>query len=62
MFTLSATDVAIASALQADTLRIEKHVSRYGSEYFAISDDSGLIEVQLSQADVHKRIAGIVHA
>jgi hypothetical protein len=57
---LSATDVAIAQAIKAGTLSVVERPSRFAGEtYFAISDDVGLIEVQLSQSAADERIAAI---
>jgi hypothetical protein len=53
---VSATDVAIRRAQQAGTLRIDERASRFGGTFIAISDDTGLIEVQLTQADADKRV------
>ena len=57
---ISATDVAIARAIRAGTLSVVERPSRFvGETYIAISDASGLIEVQLSQAAADERIAAI---
>jgi hypothetical protein len=55
---LSSTDVAIALAIRAGTLRVEAKVGRFG-DYVAISDHVGLIEVHLSQAEADSRLAAI---
>ncbi len=57
---LSSTDLAIAIAIRSNTLRVETKISRFGfGEFFAISDDSGLIEVQMSQAELDVRLCQI---
>jgi hypothetical protein len=55
---LFSTDVAIALAIRAGALRVEAKVGRFG-DYVAISDDVGLIEVHLSQAEADSRLAAI---
>lgn len=57
--TLSATDVAIAVALEFGTLTLVTRPSRFGGEFIAIEDDKGVIEVALSQAEADARIADI---
>lgn len=61
MQTLSATDLAIAVAIKANTLRIERREGRFG-EFFAISDDHGLIEVADDSDEVEARIEPIREA
>ena len=57
---LSATDLAIAVALTAGTLTLTERPSRFAGEtYIAISDDVGLIEVQLTRAEAEARVASI---
>ena len=56
---LSATDLAIAVALTAGTLTLTERPSRLGDTFVAISDDVGLIEVQLTMADAQARVAAI---
>lgn len=54
---LSATDVAIARAFKAGTLKLEaRHNARLDSAYVAISDDAGLIEVALSMPEAEARV------
>ena len=64
MLTLSATDLAIATAAKNGTLSVTKEAGRFGS-YWAISDGHGLIEVALSASeaaerteDIHQRVNG----
>lgn len=56
---LSATDLAIAVALTADTLTLTERPSRFGDTFVAISDDAGLIEVQLTMTEAEARVASI---
>lgn len=57
---LSATDVAIASALRRGVLLVAEKPSRFAGEtYVAISDDVGLIEVHLDREAADERIAAI---
>jgi hypothetical protein len=58
MQTLSATDLAIAVAIKANTLTIERCEGRFG-EFFAIGDNRGLIEVALDSDEVDCRIEAI---
>jgi hypothetical protein len=51
----SATDLAIKLAAQRGTLSVEERQGRYGA-FWAISDEHGLIEVQLTAADAEDRI------
>lgn len=54
--TLSSTDVAIRLAAERQALRITRELNaRLGVEFWAISDERGLIEVALSEPDAHKR-------
>ena len=58
--TLSATDVAIALAIRNDTLRVSEEFNvRLGETFIAISDEHGLIEVALTQAEADARLADI---
>ncbi len=57
--TLSATDLAIAVAITAGTLTLTERPSRFGDTFIAISDDCGLIEVQLTMAEAHARVNAI---
>jgi hypothetical protein len=59
MRTLSATDLAIAVAIKANTLRMEVRPSRFGDTYVALSDEAGLIEVHLTQDGADARLAAI---
>lgn len=56
---LSATDVAIAVALQFRTLRVVDRKSRFGGYYTAIEDNHGLIEIANDQAEADKRISEV---
>lgn len=56
---LSATDVAIAVALEAGTLRVVERIGRFGDSFFAIEDDRGLIEVHLTRDELDARINAI---
>jgi hypothetical protein len=56
---ISSTDLAIALAIKAGTLRTEVRPSRFGDTFVAISDEVGLIEVHLSQAEADARLAKI---
>ncbi len=56
---LSATDLAIAVAIRSNTLRTEVRPSRFGDTFVAISDDAGLIEVHLTQAEADDRLSTI---
>lgn len=58
MQTLSATDLAIAVAIKADTLVVQRCQGRFG-EYLAICDDTGVIEVALTDAEAWGRIDAI---
>lgn len=60
---LSATDLAIAAAARAGTLRAEHQRSeRLGNAFVAISDAVGLIEVALSGEEAARRIREVVEA
>jgi hypothetical protein len=59
---LSATDLAIAVAAKAGSLRIVERVSRLGGVFAAIEDARGVIEVHNSTADAHLRIASVTEA
>jgi hypothetical protein len=59
---LCAQDVAIANAITTSTLKVETMFStRLGQEYVAISDEHGLICVELTRDAADDRIAQ-VHA
>ena len=58
MQTLSATDLAIAIADKAGTLAVTAEQGRFG-QFFAISDDRGLIEVAMSASEADLRLAAI---
>ena len=52
---LSATDVAIASAITSETLKVEERNGRFGL-YYSIEDSAGVIEVHLSAHEAEERI------
>lgn len=58
---LSATDVAIATALKGDTLRVVEREGRFGP-YWSIEDAHGVIEVALSHEEADTRVAAIREA
>jgi hypothetical protein len=55
---ISATDLAIRKAYILGTLRVERKTGRVG-EYFAICDESGLIEIALTESEAQSRIRAI---
>lgn len=60
MLTLSATCLAIAMAIETDTLTIEeKEDHRFGGTYFVIGDAMGMIEIAADKAELDERIDGI---
>lgn len=59
MLLLSATDLAIRSAQERGTLKLTSQPSRLGGTFVSIADEFGLIEVQLSWAKAHERLAFI---
>ena len=59
MIGISATDVAIAMAHERGTLLIERRVGRFG-EYFAVSDEHGLIEVHNTDTELEERIGSVL--
>lgn len=59
MMTLSATDLAIATAIKSATLETTRETGRYG-EYIAINDEVGIIEVALDMQEARERIADIM--
>lgn len=61
MKTFSATCLAIALASREGHLRlIARHNARLGSDYVAIEDRHGLIEVALTMAEAEARVAAIL--
>ena len=57
---LSATDVAIAKAIKADTLRVVARTSRFdGSAFVSIEDAFGVIEVAADGPEADARISAI---
>ena len=59
-FTLSATCVAIAQALETGTLTVREEFSQRLQEcYWSISDQHGTIEVALTRQEADERIAEI---
>lgn len=61
MRTLSATCVAIAQAIKADTLRVVECDGRFGA-FWSIEDHHGIIEVALSAEEADRRIGAIREA
>ena len=59
MLTLSATDLAIALAVKAGTLRLTERASRLGGTFVAIEDAVGVIEVASDMAEAERRIAEV---
>jgi hypothetical protein len=60
---LSATDVAIAVAIKAGSLRIVVRESSYGlGEFWSIEDDIGVITVAASAAEATATIKAIEEA
>jgi hypothetical protein len=58
MVALSSVSVSISLARAAGTLRISREFNaRLGTEFWALSDDRGLICVALSEAEAHQRMA-----
>jgi hypothetical protein len=55
---LSSTDLAIAIAVRADTLRVIECNGRFGP-FWSIEDDRGVIEVALTADESATRIASI---
>lgn len=62
MVTLSATDLAIAVAAKAGTLRLVARASRLGGEFVAIEDAVGVIEVHNSREEAEARVASVKEA
>ena len=56
MRTLSATDLAIALAVKAGTLRLVERASRLGGTFVAIEDAVGVIEVAYNMEEAQQRI------
>ena len=56
MRTLSATDLAIALAVKAGTLRLVERASRLGGTFVAIEDAVGVIEVASNMEEAQQRI------
>lgn len=52
----SSTDLAIALAVKAGTLRLVERVSRFGDTFISVEDDHGIIEVQNTRAEADKRV------
>ena len=61
MLTLSAPCAAIAVAIKNGTLAVTEHTGRFG-QYWAISDEVGLIEVALSEAEAETRVGAVAKA
>lgn len=57
---ISATDVAIRNAFYNNKLTIKVQQNRVGGKYWAISDDTGLIEVATTIDEVNMRIKHIL--
>ena len=62
MLLLSATDVAIAIAIRANTLRQVERPSRFGGTFISLEDEAGVIEVHMTQAEADDRLAKIQEA
>ena len=58
VLTLSATDVAIATAIKAGTLTIAEREGRFGP-YWTIGDERGTIEVVDTRQEADERICAI---
>ncbi len=56
---LSSTDLALAAALRASTLRIVERPSRMGGTYVSLEDAVGVIEVHDDLAAAAARLAPI---
>jgi hypothetical protein len=56
---LSATDVAIALAIKANTLIVKEPPTRFGDTCICFEDNVGLIEVHLTQEAANARLAQI---
>lgn len=56
---LSSTDLAIALADKAGSLRLVERASRFGDSFVSIEDAVGVIEVQMSWAEAHARVGAI---
>lgn len=59
MRTISATDLAIATAIKAGTLSIVERVGRFGDTFFSLEDAFGVIEVHLDRAALDARLSAI---
>ena len=59
MFALSSTDLAIALAVKAGTIRLVVRPSRLGGTFVAIEDACGVIEVASDMEAANKRIAEV---
>lgn len=59
MLYLSSSDLSIALAIKAGTLRLTERASRLGGTFVAIEDAKGVIEVANSMAEAQARIAGV---
>lgn len=59
MLLLSATDVSIAMAAKAGTLRFVERASRLGGTFVAIEDDKGVLTVENDMAAAVAFVAAI---
>lgn len=59
MIAFATQDLAIALADKAGTLRVEERATRFGDTAFFVSDEHGLIEVCLTQAEADARLAAV---
>lgn len=59
MRTLSSTDLAIALAIKAGTIRLVERASRLGGTFVAIEDAVGVIEVASDMEEANRRIAEV---
>ena len=58
MVAINTTDIRIAAAKQAGTIKISREVGRLG-EYFAVTDHGGLIAIALTLDEAESLVSGI---